>query len=108
MLLPAEERYTGDHISKGKDFAAAEGAPFYILSGKYGLIPGTQKIPYYDYYLEEDAVNDLVEKVIKQMQKEEISEIDFYMENKDSWGPYVETINRASKQMKIKLNLKRF
>lgn len=105
-LLPAKERYTGDHISKVKDFSIIENIPFYILSGKYGLIPGAQKIPYYDYYLEEIAVNGLIETVSKQIQEEKITEIDFYMEDKVSWSPYLQTIKKASEQIEIKLNIK--
>ena len=91
-----------------KDFAIAEKLPFYILSGKYGLIPGNQKIPYYDYYLKESAIDMLVKTVIQQIKKEEISEIDFYAEDKISWIPYINVIKKAVRQANIKLNFRYF
>lgn len=107
-LLPAEERYTGEHLVETREIAKKENLPFYILSGKYGLISNGKMIPYYDYYLEDKAVGALIKKVVNQMLKEKISEIDFYIENKDSWKPYIKVIKSASEQAQIKLNLKKF
>ncbi len=103
--LPAQELYTAPHIVDTKKIADEEGLDFYILSGLYGLIPGTQKIPFYDYYLEPDAVPELIDKVVEQLEEAEITEIDFYYEDKESWKPYINSILGACERLEVKLNL---
>ena len=103
--IPAQELYLAPHILDTKKIADEEGLDFYILSGKYGLISGTQKIPFYDYYLEESAVDELVEVVVGQLEDAEITEIDFYYEEKPSWQTYISTIQRACERLEVKLNL---
>ena len=103
-LLPAEERYTATHIKTVKEIAQKDGVPFYILSGKYGLISSQTKIPYYDYYLENSAVDELSERVSKQIQEVGITEINFYGEEKDSWLPYKNALEKGVKSSGIILN----
>lgn len=103
--LPAQELYLGQHVEDTKKIADQEGLDFYILSGLYGLIPGTQKIPLYDYYLQPDAVEELTERVVQQMEEAEITEVDFYFEDKESWQPYIDTIKNACERLDVKLNL---
>jgi len=52
-LLPARDRYTGEHVQRTATIADEFKTPFYILSGKYGLIEANTEIPTYDYYLEQ-------------------------------------------------------
>ncbi len=106
--LAAEERYTGAHIQEAKKIAENLKTPFYILSGKYGIIPGRVKIPYYDYYLEEDNIDKLAEKVGNQIREQKISEIDFYLENKPSWVPYAKVLRKAATQTQIILHIRYF
>ena len=91
-LLPARERYSGDHIKLVKDIARKSKLPLYFLSGRYGLISGNTMIPYYDYYLEDAVVNTLTKLVVDQIKENKISEIEFYAEDKPSWAPYKNVI----------------
>lgn len=100
-LLPAGDRYVGSHIAQVKAVAHDLKIPFYFLSGKYGLISEDTKIPYYDYYLEDDAVDALVRVVASQIHEEKISEIEFYSEDKVSWTPYRRVIEIAARQSDI-------
>jgi hypothetical protein len=93
-LIPAVERYIGDHIGKVKELAKK--TPLFILSGKYGLISSQQKIPNYDYYLENEKVDSLAETVCKQIKEANITEIDFYGEEKESWKPYVAVLKKGT------------
>lgn len=94
-LLSATERYTGAHIQKAKEIAAEQSVPFYILSGMFGLISANTLIPYYDYYLEEGVIDSLAELIAEQIQKERITEIDFYAEEKESWEPYKKAMQKG-------------
>ena len=104
--MPAEDRYTGEHIAQVKLIARESKNPFYILSGKYGLIFASDKVPYYDYYLEDSAVEALIEKVFRKIQNENITEIEFYSEDKPTWAPYKKVIEDAAKQAGISLSVR--
>jgi hypothetical protein len=96
QLLPARERYTGEHIKKAEKIAKELALPLFILSGKFGLLSADEKIPYYDYYLEMSAVDNLTNVVAIQLKALGISEVDFYKENKESWIPYETTLKKAA------------
>ena len=95
-LLPARERYISEHIRKTEKIATDAGLPFFILSGKYGLVPVDELISNYDHYLEMEAVDDLVKVVALQLTEFSVSEVDFYMEDKESWIPYDMTLKKAT------------
>jgi hypothetical protein len=103
-LLPAHLRYLAPHVEQTYNKAEGSNLPFYILSGKYGLIGGEEQIPYYDYYLEADKVEELSIKVAEQIEKEGITDMDFYFEDKESWAPYISTLEKATKQAGCALN----
>lgn len=103
-LLPAGDRYTGAHIATVKAVAHDSKNPFYILSGKYGLISEGTKIPCYDYYLEDNAVDALTHTVVEQIHRDKISEIEFYSEDKVSWAPYKRAIETAAREAGIILH----
>ncbi len=94
-LLPAQTRYTGAHIEKASRIAEKKELPFFILSGKYGLIPATSKIPYYDKYLEMGEAEDLAKTVKDQILNFGISSIEFFIEDDAMWAPYIETMKKA-------------
>ncbi len=100
-LLPAHERYLGLHVAAVNAIAKEQFTDFYILSGKYGLISGDEKIPNYDYLLEEKAVDDLVEIVVRQIAEAGITEIAFYTEDNPNWKPYEKTITQAAARADI-------
>ena len=96
MLLPAYERYLGEHIQKAKLIALQKNAPFYILSGLLGFIPAETQIDFYDYLLLDSKVDELVILVAKQIREASITEINLYTENNPNWQPYHRTIQDAS------------
>lgn len=96
-LLPARERYTAPHISAAGEIAKKAGLPFFILSGKYGLLGAEEEIPNYDYYLEPSAVGPLAATIGEQLKKHGITELDFYMEQKPTWAPYYEALTQGAK-----------
>lgn len=95
-LLQAQLRYTSAHIKATKKIAEELGLPFFVLSGKYGLIPGDEKIQNYDYYLEKSAIDSLSHTVKKQLQKYNITEINFYTKGEASWIPYEVTLQKGT------------
>ena len=103
-FLAAGERYTGIHIEQVKHIANELKLPLYFLSGKYGLISETTPIPYYDYYLEDNTIDALIKVVIGQIHKDNISEVEFYSEDKSSWTPYKTVIEIAAKEVGIIFN----
>ncbi len=95
-LLPAYERYLGDHIKPVQKIAEKERVLFFILSGKYGLIPAEEKIPDYDYYLETTKVDELATKVSEQIKEHGITTIDYYGETKESRKPYNDVMSKGA------------
>ena len=96
MLLPAHARYTGAHIQAAGKIASTELLPLFILSGKFGLIPSDREIPNYDYYLESDAIAELIPIVAGQIREYGITEIEFYTEGKEDWAPYETALRKAA------------
>lgn len=95
QLLPARERYISEHIKKTEVIAEKSGLPFFILSGKHGLLAAEDLVPNYDQYLEMEAVDELVSVVVVQLEKLGVTEIDYYMEDKESWVPYDMALKKA-------------
>ncbi|MBL4644364.1 MAG: hypothetical protein JKX80_00680 [Candidatus Pacebacteria bacterium] len=102
-LIPARVRYAGDHIKTTADIAEESNLPFFILSGKYGLISSEEKIPDYDYYLEEQAVDSLAQTVAKQLKERDITELVLHTEGKDSWKPYDSVLQKATELAEVTL-----
>ncbi len=94
-LLLAHERYLGEHIKITKSKAKENDTLFYILSGKYGLISGDDFIPDYDYYLENET-QELIQLVKSQILEAGITDMEFYYQDKETWKPYILTLNKAA------------
>lgn len=99
-LLPAQDRYASTHIKVARTIAQESGLPFYILSGRYGLINGSTPIENYDYYLAEQT-DELTDLVTAQLSAEGISEIRFYQINDLNWVPYIKTLHKASQRANV-------
>jgi hypothetical protein len=99
-LLPAYLHYTSPRITTVKKIADNSGNPFYILSGKYGLLEATTAIPYYDHLLIEAEVAPLSKIVAEQLQDLGVHEIDFYTkpQKTEGWTPYCEVLKMAASQ----------
>ena len=95
-FLPARLRYTSPRIQTIEKLAIASDLPFFILSGKYGLILEDEMIPDYDYCLKVSTVASLVPTIAKQIRAHHITEINFYTEAKPSWAPYESAIKQGA------------
>lgn len=104
LLLPAHLRYLAPHVEQTYEKAKELNIPFYILSGKYGLVSGDENIPYYDYYLEVDKVDELSDIVGEQIKKLGITDINFYFEEKETWKPYIVALEKATDKTECVLN----
>ena len=67
--LPALERYVSDRIRVVSDLATSLGEDFRILSGLYGLLAGSDPIPYYDHLLTASEVEDHAARVADQLRE---------------------------------------
>lgn len=95
-LLPARERYLGTHISKVEGVALRRNMSFFILSGVYGLIPGDEGIPNYDYLLEAGHAPRLAELIKAQFSAYNIGKVDFHTKLKSTWEPYLTALKIAA------------
>jgi hypothetical protein len=103
--LKARERYMAIRIEDTYEKAQAEELPFFILSGKIGLIRDDAKIPFYDVILEEEGVEDLLKKVKIQLAHYKITDLKmfgFLVEKNPTWKPYYDVIERACKELDVK------
>ncbi len=100
-LLAANLRYTSPHIGTTEEISKKWSLPFFILSGKCGLIPADEQIPYYDYYLKQDASDALAFFIANQIQLHGITQIDFYKEDKGSWAPYEHALKKEATLRKL-------
>ncbi len=104
-MLPARTRYAGSHIRKVEVLASVEGKPFYILSGKYGLLHANELVPNYDYYLGLDAVPQLATLIASQLRNNRISKIKFYSEGKQTWKVYENSMHRACLMSEVPIDI---
>jgi hypothetical protein len=104
--LPAYARYTSKRVSDARAVANSKGLPFFILSGKYGLVAENDTIPYYDHLLTQDEVVGMATLVANQNQDIRITEIEFHARpRKGDWAPYYKVIERMAIEQGIKLEI---
>ena len=104
--LTAHQRYKSTRIKAVSEVAKQDKLPFFILSGKYGLVAENDIIPYYDYLLEQDGIEDTVSLVNKQSKLIGITSVDFYAKPKaGSWAPYYEVLESMATELGIELNI---
>jgi len=78
--IPAIRRYRSSRIKKVHEAALAVNLPFYVLSGRYGLVVPQRNIPDYDHLLREEEVSDLAQLVAKQISECQIDGFVFFIE----------------------------
>lgn len=86
--IPAHKRYLGDHVARVRRIAYEKDLPFFLLSGKLGLVYEDDMVPYYDYLLQEQDVERLIRKVRKQLASRGVHRLWFYTKEKPHWLPY--------------------
>ncbi len=83
--------------------------PFLILSGEYGLISHDHPIPWYDHKLEMDEVEEMVKKVVSQLEAFGVESLEFHGRDEQtdhSWKPYWEVIRKSTFLAGVKLGSK--
>ena len=79
---------------------------FFILSGRYGIIPATHPIPYYNHLLTQEEVTSHAKKVVSQMREYSITHIIFYtrsLQQDPNVAPYINCITQAAELAKVDL-----
>ena len=108
-LLPAIERYLSRRIRLVAAESRRRGRPFLVLSGRYGVLVPTRKIPWYDQLLRPADVAALASRVVRQLRGLRASSVVFYGRPRRiaGWGPYYEVLERACCTAGIPLRFKR-
>jgi hypothetical protein len=89
------------------EIAEKEAIPFFIFSGKYGLIKYDQPIPFYNHLLKNKDVTNLAKLISKQITDNDIDFIDFYAKERiGNWSIYYEVIEQAVKLSDINMKVK--
>jgi len=98
--IPAIHRYQSTRIEKVYSAAAQLEIGFYILSGKFGLIPPTKPIPFYDHILKPEKVSSLAELMAKQIYEYQITRIVYFTKpliSSKNLIPYHDSLSNACK-----------
>ena len=88
--------YSREHISRVEAIASRLQHPFFILSGLLGLIPSSMSIPNYDFLLTDEWVENLAQKLSRQLRCYEIVHVLFYSKNKPTWSVYRLALEQAT------------
>ena len=106
--IPAIKRYRSNRIDHIHEISKKRAIPFYILSGKFGLISATESIANYDHLLKYSEVNSHAELIKKQIQKEKITAIEYYtmdVADEPNLKPYLACIQKAMNFKEITITL---
>ena len=106
--IPAIERYTSRRIQWVNKRAQKHGEAFFILSGKHGLLNAQEKIAYYDYLLTNDALEEHIQLLSRQLSSLGIQEVTFFARPTSvdpNVLPYVKCIKEACQMTSCRLDL---
>lgn len=106
--LPARQRYQGSHIGKVEAIALEQGVPFFILSGRFGLLAADEGVESYDYLLIEEDVQRLADEIQVKLYEHKIGVVHFYTKLKPQWEPYGRALAIACSAAKVRLITHRF
>ena len=76
--LPAIERYVSARIRAVAGRAARDGAAFFVLSGRLGLVAADDPVPWYDHRLADDEVDAMADRVAAALRDRRIHEGVFF------------------------------
>ena len=99
--VPAIHRYQSSRIEKVYAAASQLELEFYILSGKFGLIPPQQPIPYYDHLLKPEEVHALTGLLAQQLHEYQITRLVYFtkpLASNRSLLPYHDSLVTACRQ----------
>lgn len=101
--LPAIERYVSSRIKFVLSESQRLGKRFVILSGKYGLLEPSDKIPWYDQKLIVERIPEMVPVIVAQLLNKRVTKITFYGKPRTTseWQPYYEALEKACRELGI-------
>ncbi len=109
--VPACKLYRSDRIDAVSNAAGNLDLPFYILSGKYGLIHSDEKIDFYDHMLSDEEVEKHANLIASQIKDNGISSI-LYFINSSKIDPlnkaYINCMKQAASITNISLTITEF
>lgn len=76
--MAARERYDSARIRQVELAAQSLGIEFRLLSGKFGLLAPSDKIPYYDHLLEWEEIGKLLPQVIGRLKRENVAGVVYF------------------------------
>lgn len=101
-MIPAIRRYKGSHVEKIAKEAREAQQPFFILSGKHGLLAPDELVEFYDYLLTVENVDRLSRKLVSQLWENDISSVHLYCKPGPKWFPYFASMAKATSQAGVK------
>ena len=106
--IPAIERYKSHRIQWVNKRAQKQGEALFILSGKHGLIKAEEEIAYYDYLLTNDALEEHVQLLSRQLSSLGIRQVTFFarpVSVDPNVLPYVKCIKEACQMTSCRIDL---
>ncbi|MDB5260005.1 MAG: hypothetical protein JWN37_236 [Candidatus Nomurabacteria bacterium] len=100
--LPIWKKYQSLRILEVRNIANSLLMPFFLISGKFGLINEDEQIGYYDHMLVEHEAPALAKLLKLQIKENNITELHFYAKPRDqSWAPYYDALEQACKESNL-------
>jgi hypothetical protein len=106
--IAAIDLYKSTRIREVYQMASKANLPFFVFSGKHGLIASHQPVAWYDHLLQKEASSAHAEFLAKQIQSFNISAIHFFSnfpENDPNLHTYIDCITAACKSCNIPIQV---
>jgi len=106
--IQAIDRYRSERIEHVRLLAKQDKADFMILSGKFGLLNSTDKIPFYDHLLkpfETTRLSKTVARQLKSLRGKTIVLHAHWVDKDMNVAPYIETLTDACELAKLPFDL---
>ena len=102
--IPAIDLYQSTRIQDVHQMASKANLPFFIFSGKHGLIAPHQPVAWYDHLMQKEAISTHAEFLAKQIHSLNILAIHFFSnfpENDPNLQTYIDCITNACNSLSI-------
>ena len=101
--IPILERYISKRIDDIYVKSKEDNTSFFVLSGKYGLLSPSTKIPWYDQILEESEIESMSTKIRHQLLVYGINKVSLFIN--PEWKNYQKALQIACNKSKIELRI---
>ena len=105
--LPAGRRYLSARIGLVLREASRRGVAALILSGRYGLLAPSRRIPWYDQALLPENVKEMASKVERQLRGLGVGEVQLWARPAAApgWRPYHDVLRLACARAGVRLRV---